>query len=143
LICKVCRYIPNPTRFKFCKFFYVCVFNLVGFLFQFYWFFIVCFLLLCFKLTCTLLVVTFFDCFFQLTWECRNVGKVCCLCRSNLGGNGQDLKGLGFNPFLGLWFLHWKTKLLPHFVCNVWNVCQFTYMYVGKVAKLCICESTM
>jgi hypothetical protein len=54
----------------------------------------------------------FVDYFLERTWDCREGFNMCYLCRSDLGCNGQDLRGLGSNPSSGLQNLKQKFSIV-------------------------------
>jgi hypothetical protein len=45
-------------------------------------------------------IITFYvvDYFLELTWICKEGFTMCYLCRFDLGYNGQNPRGLGFDP---------------------------------------------
>jgi hypothetical protein len=57
-----------------------------------------------------------------VTWECGEGFNGCCFCRFDLGCNGQVPRGLRFDPFSCLQFLHWKKNWFAQLVCNVWPI---------------------
>jgi hypothetical protein len=61
------------------------------------------------------IALCFVDYFLELTWDCREGFNMYYLCKSNVGCNGQDLKGLGFNPSPS--FQNLKQKLLVIVCC--------------------------
>jgi len=77
-------------------------------------------------------------------WERGEGFKGCCFCRFDLGCNGQDPRGLRFDPFSCFQFLHWKKIRFAHFVCNVWPIhihvywkcCQTLYLWMNHVTNL-------
>jgi len=75
------------------------------------------------------IVLCFVDYFLELTWDCREGFNMCYLCKSNLGCNGQDLKGPGFNPSPNVQIFETKVLgnylLLVQFFAHVQVVCKF------------------
>jgi hypothetical protein len=76
----------------------------------------------------------FVDYFFEQTWVCKEGFNMCYLCRSDLGYNGQDPRGLGLNPSLSLSF---EAKfldnclLLEESFAHVQIVCKLLLLALG------------